>query len=131
MAAPSRSGRARPARASVPGRARTAGRPAKPGRYARSTSTARRTRPSVGLRRRQPQPTGVKKIAAAAGNAVPASGKGKAGSAALVATAAAAAGVALKNRDKILNQIKQRTSGDDKPPATPPVNAAPPATPTI
>jgi len=122
MAAPSRSGRARPARTSARGAT---------GRHARSASTTRPSRPSARLRRRQPQPTGVKKVAAAAGKAVPSSGKGKAGSAALVAGAVAAAGVALKNRDKLVNHVKQRTGGDDKPPATPPVNAAPPATPTI
>ena len=55
-------------------------------------------------RRRQPEPTGLKKVmgsvlsAGAAKKAAPSSRKGKAGGFAL---AAAAAGVAFKNRDKI------------------------------
>ena len=78
------------------------------GRYARS-ATPRRSVPSIGLRRqRQPSPTGVKKVTAAAGKALPSSGKGKAGGAALIATAAAAAGVALKNKDKLMGKVKQQ-----------------------
>ena len=38
---------------------------------------------------------------------MPSSGKGKAGGAALIATAAAA-GVALKNKDKLMGKVKQQ-----------------------
>jgi hypothetical protein len=75
------------------------------GRFARSTSTPRRSSPVPGLhRRRQPEPTGLKKVmgtvvsASAAKKAAPSSRKGKAGG---VALAAAAAGVAFKNRDRL------------------------------
>ena len=131
MTGQTRSGRARPTRASAQAGARFGRTPSRSGagRFARSTATPRRSTPSVALRRRQPQPTGVKKLAAAAGKAVPSSGKGKAGSAALVAAAAAAAGVALKNRDKIIGQVKQRAGGGETLPAAPAVDAAPPATP--
>jgi hypothetical protein len=96
------------------------------GRYSRSAATPRRSVPSIGLRRRQPSPTGVKKVTAAAGKAVPSSGKGKAGGAALIATAAAAAGVALKNKDKLLGKVKQQPDQHADDPA---INAATPPTP--
>jgi hypothetical protein len=76
----------------------------RPGRYARTTSTPRRFSPAQGLRRRQPEPTGIKKVvgkvvpAGAVKKATPGSRKGKAGGLALVA---AAAGMAFKNRDKL------------------------------
>jgi hypothetical protein len=83
------------------GRAPSYGR----GRYARSTSTPRRTIATPGLRRRrQPQPSGLKKVmsavvpAAAAKKAAPSSKKGMAGGLAVIA---AAAGMAFKNRDKL------------------------------
>jgi hypothetical protein len=76
------------------------------GRFARSTSAPRKSRPAQGLRRRrQPEPTGIKKVmgtvlpAGAAKKAAPSSRKGKAGGG--VALAAAAAGMAFKNRDRI------------------------------
>ena len=110
-----------PRRAST-GRSRTtSGR----GSHARS-ATPRRSVPSIGLRRqRQPSQTGVKKVTAAAGKALPSSGKGKAGGAALIATAAAAAGVALKNKDKLMGKVKAQPH---QHPGDQPVNAtAPPA----
>jgi hypothetical protein len=75
------------------------------GRFARSTPMPRRSVPSQGLRRRrQPEPSGLKKVmrgvlpAAAVKQAAPGSKKGKAGGLALVA---AAAGLAFKNRGRI------------------------------
>jgi hypothetical protein len=96
------------------------------GRYSRSAATPRRSTPSISLRRRQPSPTGVKKVTAAASKAVPSSGKGKAGSAALLAAAAGVAGVALKNKDKLLGKVKQQPDqhADEQP-----INAAVPPTP--
>jgi hypothetical protein len=83
------------------------------GRFARSTSTPRRTSPTQGLRRRrQPEPSGIKKVmgavlpATAAKKATPSSKKGKAGGFALVA---AAAGMAFKNREK-LSQLRHKDS---------------------
>jgi hypothetical protein len=82
------------------GRASSAGK----SRFARSTPTPRRSIPTQGLRRRQPEPSGLKKVmsgllpAAAAKQAAPGSRKGKAGGLALVA---AAAGLAFKNRGRI------------------------------
>jgi hypothetical protein len=95
------------------------------GRHARNAATPRRSAPTIGLRRRrQPSPTGVKKVTAAAGKALPSSGKGKAGGAALIATAAAAAGLALKNKDKLVGKVKQ----PDQHAGNQPTNAtAPPA----
>jgi len=122
MAAQTHSGRV-----SRPGRA--AAQSGNKGRYARAKATPRRSTPKIGLRRRQPQPTGVKKVvqsvlpASAAKKATPNSKAGKAGGVALLA---AAAGVAFKNRDKLVSQVKQRTGSDDTPAAgTPPVNATP------
>jgi hypothetical protein len=76
-------------------------------------------------RRREPEPTGIKKLiggllpAAAAKKATPNSKKGAAGGFALVA---AAAGMAFKNRDK-LAQLRHKRSGtpttDSKPTAPP------------
>jgi hypothetical protein len=86
------------------------------GRYARSTSTPRRTNRSQGLRRRRPpEPSGLGRIVGAvlptgaAKKATPRSKKGRAGGFAL---AAAAAGMAFKNRGK-LSQMRRKT-----PPAT-------------
>jgi hypothetical protein len=80
------------------------------GRFARASSASR----TQGLRRRrQPEPSGLKKVlgslipAATAKKAAPSSKKGKAGGLALVA---AAAGMALKNRDK-LSQMRQKGTG--------------------
>ena len=99
------------------------------GRFARSSSVSRRSLPGQGLRRRQPEPSGLKKVlravtpAAAAKKAAPSSKKGVAGGLAL---AAAAAGVAFKNRGK-LAELRHKdpepvTSGSDNtatPPGTP------------
>jgi hypothetical protein len=82
-----------------------------PGRYARGA-----TNRSQGLRRRrQPQPTGVKKFLSrvpvrAAKQTAPSSKKGKAGGLALVA---AAAGMAFKYRDKLTRK------GTGTPPSAP------------
>jgi hypothetical protein len=81
------------------------------GRYSRG-SAQRRGR---GLGRKPPEPTGIKKLVgavvpgAAAKKAAPSSKTGKAGGLAL---AAAAAGMAFKNRDK----LKRKTSGGSTPP---------------
>jgi hypothetical protein len=91
------------------GRASSAGQ----GRFTRPASTPRRGIPAQALRRRQPEPSGFKKLAgalvpaAAARKAAPGSKKGKAGGFAL---AAAAAGMAFKNRDK-LARLRRRGSG--------------------
>ena len=115
---------ARAGRASVPGR----------GRYARSASTPRRFSPTQGLRRRQPAPSGLKKVVssvlptATAKKATPSSKKGKAGGFALIA---AAAGMAFKNRGKI-GELRRKQTGDT--PATPAYtdNASnPPTTPAV
>ena len=86
------------------------------GRFPRSTPTPRRTAAGRGLRRRrQPEPSGFKKLigavlpAATAKKAAPRSKKGKAGGFAL---AAAAAGMAFKNRDKL---GRNRSSRSDEP----------------
>jgi len=91
------------------GRASSAGE----GRFARSTSTPRRSNPVQGLRRRrQPAPTGLKKVmggvlsAGAAKKAAPGSRKGKAGGMVL---AAAAAGMAFKNRGKVAGMRRKDT----------------------
>ena len=107
------------------------------GRYARSTATPRRSSPVQGLRRRrQPKPTGLKKVmnavvptgaGGAAKKAAPSSKKGKAGGLALVA---AAAGMAFKNRDK-LGEMRRKDS-DVTPAAGSMENSStPPATPSI
>jgi uncharacterized membrane protein YebE (DUF533 family) len=87
------------------------------GRFARSASSPRRSIPTPGLRRRrQPEPSGLKKVvsavvpAAAAKKATPSSKKGKAGGLALIA---AVAGMAFKNRDK----LRRSESGAAAPPA--------------
>ena len=74
------------------------------GRFARGTATPRRSVPTTALRRRKPQQSAFKRAmsgivpAAAAKKATPSSKKGKAGGLAL---AAAAAGMAFKNRGKL------------------------------
>ena len=103
------------------------------GRFARSAATPRRSSPTHGLRRRAPEPSGVRKVmgamlpTTAAKKAAPSSKKGKAGG---LARVAAAAGVAFKNRGK-LSELRRKDS-----PATPTSasgnNAAvPPATPAV
>jgi len=89
------------------------------GRYARSTSTPRRLSPTQGLRRRrQPEPSGLKKALStvlptgAAKKAAPTSKKGKAGGLAL---AVAAAGMALKNRGEISKLRRKRSGAGDSP----------------
>jgi hypothetical protein len=103
----------------------------KPGRYARSSATRR---PTQGLRRRrQPEPTGLRKLVgavlpvSAAKKAAPGSKKGRAGG---IALAAAAAGVAFKNRDK-LSQMTHRdsTAGAPTMPGAANNATAPPADP--
>jgi hypothetical protein len=84
-------------------------------RFARNTTAPGRG-PAL-RRRRQPQPTGLKKVLAgmlpsgAAKKAAPSSKKGAAGGLAVVA---AAAGVAFKNRDK-LAQLRQKRSATTAP----------------
>ncbi len=85
------------------------GTTASQGRFARASSMSR----TQGLRRRrQPEPSGVKKVlsavlpTAAAKKAAPSSKKGKAGAGG-IALVAAAAGMALKNRDK-LSQMRNK-----------------------
>jgi hypothetical protein len=104
------------------------------GRYARTTSTPRRFSPTQGLRRRQPQPTGLKKVvsavlpAAAAKKATPSSKKGKAGGFALIA---AAAGMAFKNRGK-LSELRRKGQGDTPETRTSAGNSStPPVTPAV
>jgi hypothetical protein len=108
-------------------------RTATTGRFARSTSTPRRRVPVQGLRRRrQSQPTGLKKVMSAlvpttaAKKATPSSKKGKAGGLALVA---AAAGMAFKNRGKI-SEMRGKQSDGGTPSGT--SNASsPPTTPAV
>jgi hypothetical protein len=102
------------------------------GRFARSTSTPRRSSPTQGLRRRrQPEPSGFKKVlgavlpAAAAKKATPSSKKGKAGGLAL---AAAAAGMAFKNRGKI-SELRHKDS--DATPSGMNNASTPPAPPAV
>ena len=85
------------------------------GRFARGAATSR----SQGMRRRrQPQPTGLKKVlggmlpAGAAKKAAPSSKKGAAGGFALIA---AAAGMAFKNRGK-LSQMRHKDTGTSTDP---------------
>ena len=133
MPTPTRTGRASSA-------ARTRTATSRGGRFARSTATPRRTSPTQGLRRRrQPQPSGMKKVlgamlpTGAAKKAAPSSKKGRAGGLALVA---AAAGVMFKNREKLTEQLRHRNSGS-APDTTPTgVNntagtTTPPGTPTV
>ena len=87
------------------------------GRYARAS-----THRTQGLRRRrQPEPSGLKKMvgamlpAAAAKKAAPSSKKGRAGG---LAVLAAAAGVAFKNRDRLMRSDRK---GSAAPPGTPTV----------
>ena len=80
------------------------------GRFARGRATPRRPVPPSALRRRKPQESTLQKAmhavlpAAAAKKAVPGSKKGKAGGVALVA---AAAGMAVKNRDKLTRMVRK------------------------
>ncbi len=113
------------ARTSTPRRTSSAGQ----GRFARSGSASRRSIPGQGLRRRQPEPTGFKKVlsavapAAAAKKAAPSSKKGIAGG---VALAAAAAGMAFKNRSKLSGLRRKDTDTSSVDSAN---SASPPATP--
>jgi hypothetical protein len=91
-------------------------------------------RPTQGLRRRQPEPSGMKKVmsavlpTAAAKKATPSSKKGKAGGFALIA---AAAGMAFKNRGKI-GELRRKQAGGTSPAPTSTDNAStPPATPAV
>ena len=102
------------------------------GRFKRSAPAPRRTSRVPALRRRrEPEPTGLKKLAssvqplAAAKKAKPSSKKGMAGGLALAATAA---GVLFKNRDKLPGMGRK----DDDTTASSANNAsAPPATPAV
>jgi len=113
------------ARTSTPRRTPSAG-----GRFARSASTPRRSSPVQGLRRRRPEPSGLKKVlsavapAAAAKKAAPSSKKGMAGGFALVA---AAAGMAIKNRGKLSELRRKNTDSSSVDSVN---SATPPATPT-
>jgi hypothetical protein len=95
------------------------------GRFGRG-GTAQRRGPAL-RRRREPEPTGVKKLigalfpAAAGKKATPNSKKSAAGGFAL---AAAAAGMLFKNRDKLAQHRHKRTGT----PATDSKPTAPPAT---
>jgi hypothetical protein len=117
----------------TPRRAATPRRAPAQSRYARAAAHR-----GQGLRRRKPpQPTGIKKVlgsilpGAAAKKAAPSSKKGKAGGLAL---AAAAAGMAFKNRGK-LNELRHRDSSAAGTSTAPGVNNAagspPPATPSV
>ena len=109
----------------MPVTSRTRTRPAGPGRFARPGAahrprTSTRTRPYARVRpRRQPQKTGMAKLLerlpTASGGKAAGSKKGKAGG--FAALAAAAAGLAYRNRDK-LGGLMSRKRGDD--PAAPP-----------
>lgn len=94
-----------------------------PGRFQRGTPAGR----SPSLRRRKPQQSGVKKALsgvtglmagkAARGRRSSGAGKGKrAGGLALVA---GAAGLAVKNRDKLAGMLRGHKSSDDVQPYTP------------
>ena len=78
------------------------------GRFSRGRTTPTRSVPTPGLRRRKPQESGLKKAmstilpTAAAKKAAPSSKKGKAGG---IALAAAAAGMAFKNRGKLTQMV--------------------------
>ena len=113
MAPPTRT--RRPTVRTRTGRTGRASAPAQ-GRFARGAATSH----TQGLRRRrQPEPTGIKKVIsgvpAAGAKAMPGSKKGKAGGLALLA---AAAGVAVKNRDKLsrLRGGKGTSTIDSSPP---------------
>jgi hypothetical protein len=101
-------------------------------RYARAASHR-----GQGLRRRKPpEKTGIKKVlsgvlpGAAVKKAAPSSKKGRAGGLAL---AAAAAGVAFKNRGKLGQLRHKEDGGDTVTPATSSNDAAspPPTTPSV
>ena len=116
-----------PRRAPAPSRRSPA-----PGRYARAAAHR-----GQGLRRRKPpEPTGIKKVlgsvlpGAAAKKAAPSSKKGKAGGLAL---AAAAAGMAFKNRGK-LSELRHRdrsAAGTSTEPGVNNAGGTPPASPTV
>jgi len=104
------------------------------GRFARGSSTPRRTTPTTALRRRKPQQSGIKKVmgavipTAAAKKAAPSSKKGKAGGLAL---AAAAAGMAFKNRGRLTQMVhkdQDATAGTHDASRN---SVTPPATPTV
>jgi hypothetical protein len=104
------------------------------GRFARGTTTPRRRVPTTALRRRKPQQSTFKRTmsafvpAAAAKKATPSSKKGKAGG---IALAAAAAGMAFKNRDKISQMVhKDHDTATDRHDAST-NSVTPPATPTV
>jgi hypothetical protein len=134
------------------------GRPTPPasGRFSRSTPQATRSQRSTAagrtrtLRRRKPQQSGVKKALAgmtgllAGGKAAKSrrsSGAGKGRRAGGLALVAGAAGLAVKNRDKLAGMVRGgKSSGDAKPYAddvqpyaptttTPPTTTPPTATP--
>ena len=105
------------------------------GRFARGRTTTTRSVPTAGLRRRKPQESGLKKAmntilpTAAAKKAAPSSKKGKAGG---IALAAAAAGMAFKNRGKLTQMVHK---DDDKSHSgthdASNNSVTPPATPTV
>lgn len=107
----------------MPTATRTGRRAPAQNRYARAAAHR-----GQGLRRRRaPKPTGIKKVlgsvgsmlpGAAAKKAAPSSKKGKAGGLAL---AAAAAGMAFKNRDK-LGQLRHKDAGGTTAATTPDAN---------
>jgi hypothetical protein len=128
----------------MPTATRTPGRRAPAQSRRRAPTQSRYARAAAhrgqGLRRRKPpKPTGIKKVLGAAGSvlpgaaakkAAPSSKKGKAGGLAL---AAAAAGMAFKNRDK-LGQLRHKDEGAPTGTTTPESNhtaTVPPATPTV
>jgi hypothetical protein len=109
-----------------------AGRPR--GRYARTTSTPRRRSPIQGMRRRrEPEPSGLKKLMSsalpggAAKKVAPSSKKGWAGGLTLVA---AAAGMAIKNRGK-LSERGHKGPGREETNAGSGNAAVPPSTPVV
>jgi hypothetical protein len=131
MATASKPGRSSTGRAAArTGRVPSAGH----GRFARNAMT--RTQGMV--RRRPPEPTGMKKVVAVVGGALPTAAAKKAapsskkGAAGGIALLAAAAGMAIKNRDK-LSAMRHRGDGDsgssDMQSTTRPNNTAmPPST---
>jgi hypothetical protein len=119
----------------MPAQTRTRGAPATGrGRFARGRATpARRSTRSPGLRRRTPHQSRLKQLAssllpgAAAKQAAPSSKKGKAGGLAL---AAAAAGMAFKNRDKLTQRLHRQDRSHGGADANHDA-ATPPATPVV
>jgi hypothetical protein len=105
------------------------------GRFSRGRTAPARSVPTPGLRRRKPQESGLKKAMStilpttAAKKAAPSSKKGKAGGLAL---AAAAAGMAFKNRGKLTQMVHKDEDKSHRGAHDASNNSVtPPATPTV